>query len=277
MIQIKNLSFDYGKRKPVFQNLNLTLSEGNVYGLLGRNGAGKSSLLRNIAGLLSPTAGSCVVNGHNAQDRLPVFLQDLYFLPEEFHTPSVKIKEFVDIYAPFYPKFSQKQLLEYLEEFQLSEQEKFSELSLGQKKKALIGFALSTNTKVLLMDEPTNGLDIPSKSQFRKIIASVATEERIIVISTHQVRDLEALIDPIIILDNSEVLLNASTEEITEKLCFKTVSTVTDHDKVLYSEHSLRGFSVVMQNAAHEHSKADLELLFNATLTNQEQIKELFN
>ena len=277
MIQIKNLSFDYGKRKPVFRNLNLTLKEGNVYGLLGRNGAGKSSLLRNMAGLLFSTSGTCIVNGHNAQDRLPVFLQDLYFLPEEFHTPPVKIKEFVDIYAPFYPKFSLKQFLEYLEEFQLSDNEKFTELSLGQKKKALIGFALSTNTKVLLMDEPTNGLDIPSKSQFRKIIASVATDERIIVISTHQVRDLESLIDPIIILDNSEVLLNATTEEITEKLCFKTVLRVTEHDKVLYSEHSLRGFSIVTQNVDNEHSKADLELLFNATLTSQLQIKQLFN
>ena len=277
MIQIKNLSFDYGNRKPVFRNLNLTLKEGNVYGLLGRNGAEKSSLLRNMAGLLFLTSGTCIVNGHNAQDRLPVFLQDLYFLPEEFHTPPVKIKEFVDIYAPFYPKFSLKQFLEYLEEFQLSDNEKFTELSLGQKKKALIGFALSTNTKVLLMDEPTNGLDIPSKSQFRKIIASVATDERIIVISTHQVRDLESLIDPIIILDNSEVLLNATTEEITEKLCFKTVLKVTEHEKVLYSEHSLRGFSIVTQNVDNEHSKADLELLFNATLTSQLQIKQLFN
>lgn len=277
MIQIQNLSFDYGKRKQVFQNLNLTLTEGNVYGLLGRNGAGKSSLLRTMAGLLFPTSGSCKVNGHNAQERLPIFLQDLYFLPEEFHTPAVKIKEFVNVYAPFYSKFSQKQFLGYLEEFQLSDNEKFTELSLGQKKKALIGFALSTNTKVLLMDEPTNGLDIPSKSQFRKIIASVATEERIIVISTHQVRDLESLIDPIIILDNSEVLLNANTEEITKKLCFKTVSTVTNHDEVFYSEHSIRGFSIVTQNVDNEHSKADLELLFNATLTNQSQIKQLFN
>ncbi len=277
MIQIKNLSFDYGKRKPVFRNLNLTLSAGNVYGLLGKNGAGKSSLLRNIAGLLFPTAGTCEVNGYTAQDRLPSFLQELYFLPEEFHTPAVKIKEFVDTYAPFYPNFSRKQFLEYLEEFQLSDNEKFTELSLGQKKKALIGFALSTNTKVLLMDEPTNGLDIPSKSQFRKIIASVATDERIIIISTHQVRDLDSLIDPIIILDNSEVLLHANTEEISEKLCFKNVTTVSNHENVLYSEHSLKGFSVVTQNIAREHSKTDLELLFNATLTNSEKIKTIFS
>ncbi len=277
MIQINNLSFNYGKRKEVFRNLNLTLSAGNVYGLLGKNGAGKSSLLRNIAGLLFPTAGTCEVNGYTAQDRLPSFLQELYFLPEEFHTPPVKIREFVDTYAPFYPNFSRKQFAEYLQEFQLSENEKFTELSLGQKKKALIGFALSTNTKVLLMDEPTNGLDIPSKSQFRKIIASVATAERIIVISTHQVRDLDSLIDPIIILDNSEVLLHANTEEISEKLCFKNVSTVSNHESVLYSEHSLKGFSVVSQNLDNEQSKTDLELLFNATLTNPQKIKQIFS
>lgn len=277
MIQINNLSFNYGKRKEVFRNLNLTLSAGNVYGLLGKNGAGKSSLLRNIAGLLFPTAGTCKVNGYTAQDRLPSFLQELYFLPEEFHTPPVKIREFVDTYAPFYPNFSRKQFAEYLQEFQLSDNEKFTELSLGQKKKALIGFALSTNTKVLLMDEPTNGLDIPSKSQFRKIIASVATNERIIIISTHQVRDLDSLIDPIIVLDNSEVLLHANTEEISEKLCFKNVSTVSNHESVLYSEHSVRGFSVVSQNIDNEQSKTDLELLFNATMTNPEKIKAIFS
>ncbi|MEA5403745.1 ABC transporter ATP-binding protein [Arcicella sp. DC2W] len=276
MITINNLSFNYGKRKPVFRHLNLKLSAGNVYGLLGKNGAGKSSLLRNMAGLLFPSEGTCTVNGYNAQDRLPSFLQEMYFLPEEFYAPPVKIKDFVKTYSPFYPNFSLKQFLEYLEEFQISENEKLTELSLGQKKKALIGFGLATNTKVLIMDEPTNGLDIPSKSQFRKIIASVATDERIIVISTHQVRDLDSLIDPIIILDGSEVLLHATTEEIAEKLSFKTVSVVTDHEKVLYSEHSIRGFSIVMPNNGHENNKVDLELLFNAALTNRQAIKDIF-
>lgn len=276
MISIDNLSFSYGKKKPVFKGLTLSLKEGNVYGLLGKNGAGKSSLLRNIAGLLFPTSGSCTVNGFDTQARHPGFLQELYYLPEEFYAPPIKIKDFVTTYAPFYPNFSLKQFLEYLEEFKISDNEKFSELSLGQKKKALIGFGLATNTKVLIMDEPTNGLDIPSKSQFRKIIASVATEERIIVISTHQVRDLDSLIDPIIILDNSEILLHATTEEIAEKLSFKTVNDVTNHEQVLYSEHSIRGFSVVLPNTNHEHTKVDLELLFNAALVNRDALKNIF-
>ncbi len=276
MIQIQNLSFDYGKRKPVFKHLNLNLAEGNVYGLLGKNGSGKSSLLRNMAGLLFPSQGTCTVNGFEAKNRQPAFLQELFFLPEEFHTPSVKISAYVATYAPFYPNFSKSQFQDYLKEFQLSENDKFSELSLGQKKKALIGFALSTNTKVLLMDEPTNGLDIPSKSQFRKIIASVATQNRIIVISTHQVRDLESLIDPIIILEDSEVLLHAGIAQISEKLCFKQVSTVLNHEKVLYSEHSIKGFATVSENIENEENKVDLELLFNAALAQPLKIKAMF-
>lgn len=276
MIQIENLSFAYKKAKPIFQNLNLNLKEGNIYGLLGKNGAGKSSLLRNIAGLLFPYEGKCIVNGHKAENRQPVFLQELYLLAEEFHTPAVRISEYVKTYAPFYPNFSKKQFEDYLKEFQLAENEKFTELSLGQKKKALIAFALATNTKILLMDEPTNGLDIPSKSQFRKIIASVATDERIIVISTHQVRDLDSLIDPIIILDNSGIVLNASIEQITEKLLFKSVAELPKNEKPIYSESSIKGHAIIVKNEENEPSKADLELLFNAAMANQKMIQDLF-
>ena len=276
MIQIENLSFAYKKDKPVFQNLNLTFKEGNIYGLLGKNGSGKSSLLRIIAGLLFPNEGKCTVNGYKSGNRLPTFLQELYFLQEEFHAPAVRIGEFLSIYVPFYPNFSKKQFESYLKEFQLADNEKFTELSLGQKKKALIAFALATNTKILLMDEPTNGLDIPSKSQFRKIIASVASEDRIIVISTHQVRDLESLIDPIIILDNTGLVLDASMEQITNGLCFKSVAKINETEKVVYSESSLKGHSIIVENIENEPSKADLELLFNATMANQKLLKDLF-
>lgn len=277
MVSIHNLGFGYSKKKPVFEGLNLELQTGNVYGLLGRNGAGKSSLLRNIAGLLTPTSGQCIVNGHTPHLRQPKFLQELFFLPEELHIPPISMREFVSVYAVFYPNFSQNQLNEYLKEFEVDSTARLTELSLGQKKKALISFALATNTPLLIMDEPTNGLDIPSKSQFRKIIASSITNERVILISTHQVRDLESLIDPIIIMDNREVLLNAGTDVIAEKLSFKTVQQVTNHEKVLYSEHSIRGFGIVIPNEDESYTKVDLELLFNAALEKPQVIKQLFN
>jgi ABC-2 type transport system ATP-binding protein len=276
MIQIENLTFGYGKKKPVFQNLDLILLPGNVYGLLGRNGAGKSSLLKNIAGLLFPNEGKCIVNEQITKERNPVFLQELFFLQEEFHSPTITIKEFSKIYGAFYPNFSKKQFDGYLAEFELLETDNFKDLSFGQKKKAMISFALATNSKVLLLDEPSNGLDIPSKAQFRRVIASAITEEKIILISTHQVRDLQALIDPIIILDESEIMLNASFTEITKKLCFKTASILNDETEILYSEKSLKGYSIISENTSNEESKLDLELLFNGVLANGAKIKQIF-
>jgi ABC-2 type transport system ATP-binding protein len=276
MIEIQHLGFGYKSGKLLFKDLSLTLSEGNIYGLLGKNGAGKSSLLKNIAGLLFPVSGFCKVNGFQAKDRLPAFLQQLYFIPEEFYLPAVSIKNFVTTYAPFYPDFSSSQFQQYLQEFQIEDNQKLTELSYGQKKKVLIGFGLATNTNVLIMDEPTNGLDIPSKTQFRRIMASAMDENRIIIISTHQVRDLESLIDPVIILDNSEILLHASIAEITEKLAFKNLSVIEEPDKVIYAESSLRGHAVVMQNTDNEPGKVDLELLFNAALEKRKLLKEVF-
>lgn len=276
MIDIQSVTFGYNRKKRLFTDLSLTLPKGAVYGLLGKNGAGKSSLLKNMAGLLFPVSGKCLVNGREAKKREPEFLQDIFFIPEEFYVPSVPIRSFVKTYAPFYPAFNAAQFQNYLKEFGIDDSQTLTELSYGQKKKVLIGFGLATNTSVLIMDEPTNGLDIPSKTQFRKIIASAATEDRIIIISTHQVRDLESLIDPILILDGSEILLYASIEQITEKLCFKTVSKVEKPEYVLYSESTVRGISLVQENLEGEDSKVDLELLFNAALATKEKIRQLF-
>ena len=276
MIDIQRLTFGYPRKKRLFQDLTLPLAKGSIYGLLGRNGAGKSSLLKNIAGLLFPGSGLCTVDGLAAKDRHPDFLRNVFFIPEEFYLPPVAVKNFVRTYAPFYPAFSAEQFQGYLKELDIAGNQTLTQLSYGQKKKVLIGFGLATNTKLILMDEPTNGLDIPSKSQFRKIIASAIDEERTVVISTHQVRDLESLIDPVIILDDSEILLHATVERITEKLCFKNLTHMEHPDRILYSESSFRGLSAVMENTTHEPSKVDLELLFNATLLNRERIREIF-
>src|SRR6186713_469867 len=189
MISIQNLSFSYRKNKPLFEGLNLQLEAGHIYGLLGKNGAGKSSLLKQMAGLLFPQAGACKVMGYEARYRQPGFLSNLFMVPEEFYLPQVSIKSYLKTYAPFYPDFDNKAFNTYLTEFQIPLDQRLTEMSYGQKKKVLISFALAANTKVLIMDEPTNGLDIPSKSQFRKVIAAAVSDEKCIVISTHQVRD----------------------------------------------------------------------------------------
>lgn len=276
MIHLNHVSFGYGKRKKLFENLDLHLEAGHIYGLLGKNGAGKSSLLRNMAGLLFPTAGRIEVSGYEPRKRQPAFLQDIFFLPEEIYLPSVTVDKYLSLMAPFYPKFDEQQFRGYIAELDIPEGNKLTGMSYGQKKKVLIAFALATNTRVLIMDEPTNGLDIPSKSQFRRLVSSALDKDRLVLISTHQVRDLDNLIDAIIILEDSKILIQHSLDTVAERLCFGTLPSIEYDNRVLYSEPSLRGYKAVFENSTQEESRVDLEHLFNAVLENPQRISQIF-
>jgi ABC-2 type transport system ATP-binding protein len=214
MITLKDLSFSYGKHK-VLGNVSMTLEKGKIYGLLGENGVGKSTLLKILSGLLKPERGECTVFGEVPYSRNPSFLQDIFYLPEDFAGENMAVEKYALALGEFYPNFSKERFYRIIGEFDVNPKAKFAKLSHGQQKKAIIAVALSLGTKVLLMDEPSNGLDIPSKAQLRRLIAENASNEQLIIISTHQVKDLENLIDPIIIMDKDGVVMNASIEEIT--------------------------------------------------------------
>lgn len=277
MIQLQNIRFGYTKSRNIFDDVSLTMEAGHIYGLLGKNGAGKTTLLKIMSGLRFPTSGTSTILNQNAVLRKAEILQDIYFLQEEMYVPHMKIESFVKAYSPFYPRFNHEQFNEYLREFELDKEFGYlDKLSHGQKKKTLIAFALATNTQILIMDEPTNGLDIPSKSTFRRLMASAADETRLVIISTHQVRDLHSLIDMVAILDNGRMVLNASTYEITEKLLFDVDNTKTTEGAVLYTEESPRGAYQVKENVNHIDSNLDLELLFNAAMNNKNAIINLF-
>ncbi len=277
MIEAKNLSFGYKKSRPLYRNLNLSLPAGSIYGLLGKNGAGKSTLLKNFTGLLFPTQGELQVNGFVPKKRSPSFLQTIYFIPEEVYVPSLTIERYKNLFAPFYPSFNEAQFYSYLELLDVQDKGKLNTFSFGQQKKFVIAFAIACNTKILLLDEPTNGLDIPSKIKFRKLISSVFTEDKMIFISTHQIRDLDNLIDNVIIVDNGELLLQASIAEIEKKLSFKTVREMPAGNEVLYTESSLNGHSVVIKNDTAEETNVNLEFLFNAVTENPEKAKSIFS
>ena len=276
MVSIQNVSFAY-KKKPVFDGLNLTFKAGHVYGLLGKNGTGKSSLLRNIAGLLFPQKGSISVNGFTPADRLPVFLQDVFMVPEEFYLPDIPVPDFIKSYVPFYPRFNSDKFRDYISIFEIPSDSTLQNMSYGQKKKVLISFALASNAKLLLMDEPTNGLDIMSKSQLRKILAQALDEERCIIISTHQVKDLENLIDRITVIDDGKILFDENVEEISRKLSFRFAFDEADLADALYSESSLSGNVIVTGNRGEEETKLDLELLYKAIVTNSGKMTKLFH
>lgn len=278
MIEVKNLSFSYGRKKQkVFDDFSLTLSEGAVYGLLGKNGTGKSTLLYLMTGLLRPQAGKVFYKGIDVSLRYPLTLQDMFLVPEEFMLPSVSLRQYVKLNAPFYPRFSQEQLNACLRDFDMNEDIHLGELSMGQKKKAYVCFALATNTSLLVMDEPSNGLDIPSKSQFRKVIASGMTDEKSVIISTHQVRDIDSLLDHVVIIDGTRVLLNASVKDICDKLYFAEQGMNEPTDGALYVQPSMQGNSVILPNDYKEETKLNLEVLFNAMLAERENMQKMFN
>jgi ABC-2 type transport system ATP-binding protein len=274
MIQIKDLGFSYGGF-PVLKNITMNLEEGRIYGLLGENGVGKTTLLTLICGLKKPLTGSIDTDGHNPYEREPSFLSDQYYLSDEVAAVNMKAIDYAVNYGRFWENFDLAKFNEVMQILENDPQKKMTTMSFGQLKKTYIAFALACNTKYLFMDEPTNGLDIPSKAQFRKAVMKYTREDSVILISTHQVRDLENIIDPIIILDRQEVLLNAGIAEISEKLYFDYSNEV--NQSALYREMVPGGNIQVSLNQTSEESKVNLEALFNTVYQHKELIKEIFN
>lgn len=279
MISIKNLSFAFKKNSPLFNALSLEMRPGSIYGLFGLNGAGKTTLLNHISGMLFPTEGECKLNGEPSRNRTPGQLSELFVVPEQFRLPAMTGKKYLEIHSPFYPRFDHSLFDSIIGEFEVDISSSIPELSYGQRKKFLIAFALATNTRVLLMDEPTNGLDIPSKSQFRRIVASLDTSERCTVISTHQVRDLGAMIDQLTVIKNGEVVFDQNLETIQNALLFRKIKPEQEAG-FIYGEEILGGMHAVCKSEAEngdfQTEEIDLELLFNAIISKTDEINNQF-
>lgn len=273
MIEIKNLCFSYGSNS-VLDNISMELEEGRIYGLLGENGVGKTTLLTLLCGLKKADSGSITVDGCDPYKRFPSTLNTQYYLPDEVMPYSLSAEKFASFSGKFWPEFDMDKFVTLMKEFETDIDKKMNKMSAGQLKKTYISFALACNPKYLFMDEPTNGLDIPSKAQFRKAITLYTPENSTIVISTHQVRDLENIIDPVVILDRRDVLVNASIEKISEKLYFDYGNILSPD--ALYSEQLPGGFIQVLMNTTGEESKVNIEALFNAVHKHKDLIKQLF-
>lgn len=278
MIEIQNMTFGYSKKvEPVFDDFSLSLPENRIYGLLGKNGMGKSTLLNLVCGLLRPQQGRVYIDCMDVNARRVEMLQDVYIVPETFEMPRMSMMKCIEMHRDFYPRFSDEVLIKCLSEFELPEVKRLNELSMGQKKKVYMCLALASGARLLVMDEPTNGLDIPSKSLFRKIIANNMTEERTMIISTHQVHDVESLLDQILLLDHSQLLLNASVGELTDRYTFGYRRQSEMDDTVIYAEPALQGNAVMChRQTGDKDTLLNLELLFNA-MVNQANFTNLEN
>ena len=272
MIQVNKISYNYPakwknystKDNSVFWNFSLTLEENKIYGLLGKNGVGKSTLLYLLAGLNRPSKGKVRIDDDVVTDHNPLTMSKIFIVTEEFELPNMSLKKYVKIYRPFYPDFSDEIFSKCLNDFEIGDISDLGAISMGTKKKVYMSFALATNAKYLLMDEPTNGLDIESKSLFRKVIAQNMTDDRTMIISTHQVHDVENIIDHVLILGEKKLLFNKSIAELSDEYVFE----LRDPDEmggVIYSENSLQGTSVIARRTPRStETPVNLELLYNA-------------
>ena len=274
MITLKELSFSYSRKKEVLDRINLEVGSGHICGLLGKNGEGKTTLLNLLSGQIFPDQGSCLVLEEIPSERNARFLQQIFLLPEEISMPEVTAIEYIKMYAPFYPTFRDDICKACVESFEINLSDRLSKMSQGQRKKVAITLALAAHTPLVLLDEPTNGLDIPSKATFRRLVASLIDDNQTVIISTHQVRDLESLIDTVLILDQRQILLNKTLNEIGEKLYF---GPLLPEEKALYSEPTPQGTIGVTARDGKEETAVSLELLFNAAITYPKEIQRIMN
>lgn len=277
MIAFKDVCFSYRRNVPVLSNLSLQIEPGTVCGLLGRNGVGKSTMLYLTAGLLRPRSGQVLCNGYIPSDRQANFLNDIFIVPEEFDLPPITLDEYVRINSVFYPKFNLDLMHSILEIFALPGNINLGALSLGQKKKAFLSFALACNTSILLLDEPTNGLDITAKRMFRAAITAAMTDDKTIIISTHQVYDVENILDHVVIADNNRILLNRPMIDIQTKLRFGYTQDPELAKRALFSIPMPGGFNVVeFLDDPDRETEVNLETLFELTNSNPDLINQLF-
>lgn len=278
MLEVKDLTFSYARgQRPVLSDYSLAIPSGTICGLLGPNGAGKSTLLYLIAGLLRPKSGTIDYNGHTPAERSVNFLNDIFIVPEEIELPNIPLKTYVECSAPFYPKFSPDELTRHLATFEMTPDVHLGRLSMGQKKRVYMSFALACNTSLLLLDEPTNGLDIPGKRLFRKAVLSGMTDERTVIISTHQVYDVDKILDHVIITDTDGVLLDAGIAQITSRLRFAFTTDRRQADEALFALDAPGGYNVVeYADNPDDETDVNLETLFEFTRQNSGKVKEIF-
>lgn len=273
MITIENTSYGYKSNPLIFNNISLEIGNG-IYGLLGENGVGKTTLMHLICGLLFPKNGKCSIDGRNTAERQPEGLNRYFFLPEELQMPTESIASFAARHSVFYPHFNQEEFELNLEELKIDRKQKLSSVSYGQQKKAMLAYAFALHTPYTLLDEPTNGLDITSRQALKRIISRSMDDESTLLISTHQAHDFENLLDHLVILGKGEILLNRSLDEISNRLLFARTDILPAGS--IYSEQDLSGHFSILPNEDGEENTPDIDLLYKAVLQQPEKIKSMF-
>ncbi|WP_339247562.1 ABC transporter ATP-binding protein [Bacillus sp. FSL R5-0523] len=214
-IKLEHVSKKYGRHTAV-NNVSITLSSGRIYGLIGPNGSGKSTTLKMMAGLLFPTSGFVKVDGKQATREM--VRQTAYLTELDMFYPHFTVKDMVNFYQSQFPDFQTEQAYKLLNEMQLNPEKKIKKLSKGNRGRLKIVLALARRADVILLDEPFSGLDpMVRDSIVNSLVSYIDFEQQIVVIATHEIDEIETLLDEVIILANGEKVAQREVEDIREQ------------------------------------------------------------
>lgn len=261
MILCENLNYTYNNGRHALVDVNAVILPG-LHLLMGENGAGKTTLLHAIAGLLFPQTGRCTLDDVDVARREPSTMSRIFFLADNMLWPAATINELVATHACFFPSFDETLLRSNLKAMDLTGAEKLRTLSLGNRKKAAIAYALSLRTDVLLLDEPANGLDITGKKALQKILMQSMTDTQTVIVSTHTVWDLKNLFESVMMVRRGRLVLNAPIYSILDKLAF--VFTPAPVPGALYAEEEIGGYRSIVPNDGTIESDINFTALYSA-------------
>lgn len=263
MIRLDNISFAYKKGISVLTDVSAQYGPG-IHLLLGPNGAGKSTMLRLMAGLLVPQSGKCYLDKEVMACHSPHAVREIFMLDDGLRFPLNCINDMARLHAPFYSRFSPRQLERNLKAFGMTGAESLADMSLGERHKANVAYVLSLGTRFVLLDEPANGLDINSKQALSEMIAQAVAddEERCVIVSTHTVQEMRNLFDTVTILNDGRIVVNADVATISERIAF--ISEAVERPEALFFYPAVDGPSQVVPNTGGLETPVDFSLLFMA-------------
>ncbi len=215
ILNIKNLAKSFGRKK-VLENFNMTLQKGKVHGLIGKNGEGKTTLARMIMGIIPSSEGEIFYKDQKIEFKHTLYKKEIGYIPEDsFFYSWMTIKDLLDFNSSFYPKWNSKKANEFLEKFSLDKKQRIRTLSRGMKLKLGLIVALVSEPELLILDDPTSGIDVPTRQDFlRGIIRELSEAGTTILFSTHLIHELERIVDHLSILQDGHLILDEDYQKI---------------------------------------------------------------
>lgn len=276
MITLRDASYSYPKKADALTGITCEVHPG-IHLLMGANGTGKTTLLHLMAALRYPTSGVCLLDGEELRLRRPSQLCRVQYFSPDMDFPESSVEKMVSRHAPFFPRFDAAMLSRNLAAFGIDSRRKFTSLSYGNAIKARLAYMLALRCEVLLLDEPTVGLDFEGRGQFGRLLMECIDEDQTVVVSTHSLSEFEPLYDSVMFLRDGCLLLQASFGKISRRVM--SVVTATPPADAIYSEMRMgRCHSIVPAGEDDMDSAPDCTLLYNAlSSTSADELLRVIN